>query len=70
MVSPALLPRRSATALVGQGRASRAQRSGQLLYGVGTSFVSESDRPIDPIGVLWCLVAVVTCAVGVQAQKP
>jgi drug/metabolite transporter (DMT)-like permease len=43
---------------------------GVLLIGVGTSLVSGGDRPVDPVGVLWCLVAAVTYAVGVLAQKP
>ena len=43
---------------------------GVLLIGIGTSLVSGGSRPIDPIGVLWCLVAAVTYAIGVIAQKP
>lgn len=43
---------------------------GVLLIGIGTSLVSGDGRPIDPVGVLWCLVAAVTYAIGVLAQKP
>lgn len=43
---------------------------GVILIGVGTSLVSGGARPIDPIGVLWCLLAAVTYAIGVLAQKP
>lgn len=43
---------------------------GVLLIGIGTSFVSGEGRPIDPVGVLWCLAAALTYAVGVLAQKP
>lgn len=43
---------------------------GVVLIGVGTSLVGDGARPIDPVGVLWCLVAAVTYAVGVLAQKP
>ena len=43
---------------------------GVLLIGIGTSFVSGEGRPIDPIGVLWCLAAALTYAIGVLAQKP
>src|SRR6185312_11361617 len=43
---------------------------GVLLIGVGTSLVSGEGRPIDPIGVLWCLAAAITYAIGVLAQKP
>jgi drug/metabolite transporter (DMT)-like permease len=43
---------------------------GVILIGVGTSMVTEGERPIDPVGVLWALVAAVTYAIGVLAQKP
>jgi drug/metabolite transporter (DMT)-like permease len=43
---------------------------GVLLIGIGTSFVSGDGRPVDPIGVLWCLAAALTYAIGVLAQKP
>lgn len=43
---------------------------GVLLIGLGTSLTSGEGRPIDPVGVLWCLVAAVTYAIGVLAQKP
>ncbi|MBX3193723.1 MAG: DMT family transporter [Microbacteriaceae bacterium] len=43
---------------------------GVVLIGVGTSLASSGDRPIDPIGVVWALVAAVVYAVGVLAQKP
>lgn len=43
---------------------------GVILIGIGTSMVSEGERPIDPIGVLWALAAAVTYAIGVLAQKP
>lgn len=44
--------------------------AGVVLIGVGTSLVADGARPIDPVGVLWCLGAAVTYAVGVLAQKP
>ncbi len=44
--------------------------AGVVLIGVGTSLVADGERPIDPVGVLWCLLAAVTYAVGVLAQKP
>ena len=40
---------------------------GVILIGIGTSFVSGGARPIDPVGVLWCLLAAVTYAIGVLA---
>lgn len=43
---------------------------GVLLIGIGTSLVGGQGRPIDPVGVLWCLAAAVTYAIGVLAQKP
>ncbi|CAN5219305.1 DMT family transporter [soil metagenome] len=43
---------------------------GVLLIGVGTSLVADGAKAIDPIGVVWCLVAAVTYAIGVLAQKP
>jgi drug/metabolite transporter (DMT)-like permease len=43
---------------------------GVVLIGIGTSIVSEQGRPIDPVGVLWCLAAALTYAIGVLAQKP
>jgi len=43
---------------------------GVLLIGIGTSFVGTTGRPIDPVGVLWCLAAALTYAIGVLAQKP
>jgi drug/metabolite transporter (DMT)-like permease len=43
---------------------------GVILIGIGTSMASGDARPIDPVGVLWCLVAALTYAVGVLAQKP
>lgn len=43
---------------------------GVLLIGIGTSLTSSQGRPIDPIGVLWCLAAALTYAIGVLAQKP
>ena len=43
---------------------------GVLLIGIGTSLVADGERPIDPIGVLWCLAAALTYAIGVLAQKP
>ena len=43
---------------------------GVILIGVGTSLASGGDRPIDPIGVVWAILAAVVYAVGVVAQKP
>lgn len=43
---------------------------GVVLIGLGTSLVADGERPIDPVGVLWCLLAAVTYAIGVLAQKP
>jgi drug/metabolite transporter (DMT)-like permease len=43
---------------------------GVLLIGIGTSIAGAGSRPIDPVGVLWCLVAALTYAIGVLAQKP
>jgi len=43
---------------------------GVVLIGVGTSLASGGERPIDPIGVVWALVAAIVYAVGVLAQKP
>ncbi|HEV7742906.1 MAG TPA: DMT family transporter [Pseudolysinimonas sp.] len=43
---------------------------GVILIGIGTSLVSDGDRPVDPIGVVWAVVAAVVYAVGVVAQKP
>jgi drug/metabolite transporter (DMT)-like permease len=43
---------------------------GVILIGIGTSLGSEGDRPIEPIGVVWAVVAAVVYAVGVLAQKP
>ena len=43
---------------------------GVLLIGIGTSLVAAEGRPVDPVGVLWCLLAALTYAAGVVAQKP
>jgi drug/metabolite transporter (DMT)-like permease len=43
---------------------------GVLLIGIGTSVVSGEGGPVDPVGVLWCLAAALTYAIGVLAQKP
>ncbi len=43
---------------------------GVLLIGIGTSMITSEGRPIDPVGVLWCLAAAITYAIGVLAQKP
>ena len=43
---------------------------GIVLIGIGTSLVTGTDRPIDVVGVLWALLAAVTYATGVLAQKP
>jgi drug/metabolite transporter (DMT)-like permease len=43
---------------------------GVILIGVGTSLTSGGDRPIDPIGVVWAIIAAVVYAIGVLAQKP
>lgn len=43
---------------------------GVLLIGVGTAVERGVDRPLDLAGVLWALLAAVTYAVGVIAQKP
>jgi drug/metabolite transporter (DMT)-like permease len=43
---------------------------GVILIGVGTSLASSGDRPLDPIGVVWAIVAAIVYAVGVVAQKP
>ncbi|MBN9607339.1 MAG: DMT family transporter [Actinomycetales bacterium] len=43
---------------------------GVVLISVGTTLASAGGRPIDPLGVVGCLVAAVTYAVGVLAQKP
>lgn len=43
---------------------------GVVLIGVATTLASANGRPIDPLGVAGCLVAAVTYAVGVLAQKP
>jgi drug/metabolite transporter (DMT)-like permease len=43
---------------------------GVILIGIGTSTASDGDRPIDPVGVVWAVVAAVVYAVGVVAQKP
>ena len=43
---------------------------GVVLIGVGTSFATGNDRPIDVVGVLWALLAAVTYTAGVLAQKP
>jgi drug/metabolite transporter (DMT)-like permease len=40
------------------------------LIGLGTSFSTGNDRPIDVVGVLWALLAAVTYAAGVLANKP
>ena len=42
---------------------------GVVLIGIGTSFATGSDRPIDVIGVLWALLAALTFAAGVIVQK-
>ncbi len=43
---------------------------GVILIGIGTSLASDGERPIDPIGVVWAVIAAVVYAVGVVAQKP
>jgi drug/metabolite transporter (DMT)-like permease len=43
---------------------------GVVLIGIGTGFATGNDRPIDIVGVLWALLAAVTYAAGVLAQKP
>jgi drug/metabolite transporter (DMT)-like permease len=43
---------------------------GVILIGIGTSLTSGGDRPIDPLGVVWAVVAAVVYAIGVLAQKP
>ena len=43
---------------------------GVILIGIGTSFAGSGERPIDPIGVVWAVVAAIVYAVGVLAQKP
>ena len=43
---------------------------GVILIGIGTSMASDGERPIDPIGVIWAVIAAVVYAVGVVAQKP
>lgn len=43
---------------------------GVILIGVGTSPAFNEGRPVDVIGVLWCLAAALTYAIGVLAQKP
>ncbi len=43
---------------------------GVILIGIGTSLASDGERPIDPIGVVWAIIAAVVYAVGVVAQKP
>ena len=43
---------------------------GVLLIGIGTSFVAERGAADRPVGVLWCLAAALTYAIGVLAQKP
>jgi drug/metabolite transporter (DMT)-like permease len=43
---------------------------GVVLIGIGTSLATPGERPIDPIGVLWALLAAIVYAVGVIAQKP
>jgi drug/metabolite transporter (DMT)-like permease len=43
---------------------------GVILIGIGTSLASDGERPIEPIGVVWAVVAAVVYAVGVVAQKP
>jgi drug/metabolite transporter (DMT)-like permease len=43
---------------------------GVILIGIGTTLASSGDHPIDPIGVVWAVIAAVVYAVGVVAQKP
>jgi drug/metabolite transporter (DMT)-like permease len=43
---------------------------GVILIGVGTGLASGGERPLDPIGVVWAVVAAVVYAIGVVAQKP
>lgn len=43
---------------------------GVILIGIGTSLIAHGAKGIDPIGIVWCLVAAVTYATGVLAQKP
>lgn len=43
---------------------------GVILIGVGTGTASGGERPLDPIGVVWAVVAAVVYAIGVLAQKP
>ena len=43
---------------------------GVILIGIGTSFASNGARPIDPLGIVWAVVAAIVYAVGVLAQKP
>ena len=43
---------------------------GVILIGLATSLHAGTAKGIDPIGVLWALVAAVTYAVGVLVQKP
>jgi drug/metabolite transporter (DMT)-like permease len=42
---------------------------GVILIGIGTSLVSGAGR-VDPIGVVWAVIAAVVYAIGVLAQKP
>lgn len=43
---------------------------GVLLIGIGTAIERGVERPLDLAGVLWALLAALTYAVGVIAQKP
>lgn len=43
---------------------------GVVLIGLGASVFAGEARPVDLGGVLWCLVAALTYAVGVIVQKP
>ena len=43
---------------------------GVILIGIGTGSATGGDRPIDPVGVVWGVVAAVVYAVGVLSQKP
>lgn len=43
---------------------------GVILIGVGTGLERGIERPLDLAGVLWALLAAVTYAIGVIAQKP
>jgi drug/metabolite transporter (DMT)-like permease len=43
---------------------------GVLIIGIGSIMLADAREPIDPAGVVWCLVAAIAFAVGVLVQKP